>query len=128
MKGSCWANVKKRPELVENPNSKVYRDATLTRVKLRLRLFAWQWNLNKSCSPYYVEQTLFLDQGLIRLLRVSIRDFKNQLSAVLKLQKSAVLELKYSVFKFREPHFGTLYLSNQAALDFDTLNKVGDLA
>ena len=69
-----------------------------------------------------------LEQGLIRHLSVLIRDFKNQLGAVLKLQKSAVLELKYSVFKFHEPHFGTLYLSNQAELDFDPLNKVGDLA
>ena len=102
------------PQLVENPNSKVYRDATLTWVKLWLRVFSWQWNLNKSCSTCYVEQTLFLDQGFIRLLIISNRAFKNQLSAVLKLQKSAVLELKYSVFKFREPHFGTLYLSNQA--------------
>ena len=67
----------------------LYRDATLTWFELWLRMFAWQRTLNKSCSPYYVEQTLFLDQGLIRLLRVSIRDFKNQLSAVLKLQKSA---------------------------------------
>ena len=90
----------------------LYRDATLTWFELWLRMFAWQWNLNKCCSPCYVEQTLFLDQGLIRLLSVSIRDFKNQLSVVLKLQKTAVLELKYSVFKFREPHFGTLYLSN----------------
>ena len=65
-------------------------------------MFAWQWNLNKSCNPCYVEQTLFLDQGLIRLLSVSNRAFKNQLSAVFKLQKSVVLELKYSVFKFRE--------------------------
>ena len=29
-----------------------------------------------------------------------------------------------SVFKFREPHFGTLYLSNQAKLDFGTLAKL----
>ena len=64
---------------------------------------------------------------MIRLLSVSIRDFKNQLRAVLKLQKSVVLELKYSVFKLREPHFGTLYLSNQAELDFDPLSNVGDL-
>jgi len=63
---------------------------------------------------------------LIRLLSVSIRDFKNQLSAVLKLQKSA--ELKYSVFKFRKPYFGTLYLSNQDELDFDHLRNVGDFA
>ena len=33
-----------------------------------------------------------------------------------------------SLFKFRESHFGTLYLSNQAELDFRTLSKVGDLA
>ena len=28
------------------------------------------------------------------------------------------------VFKFREPHFGTLYLSNQAKLDFEPLSKI----
>jgi hypothetical protein len=30
-----------------------------------------------------------------------------------------------SVFKFRVPYFGALYLSNRAELDFDSLTKVG---
>ena len=41
---------------------KLYRDATLTWFELWLRVFAWQWNLNKSSSSSYVEQTLFNGQ------------------------------------------------------------------
>ena len=44
-----------------------------------------------------------------------------------KLDVSAGLKLN-SVLKFCVPQFGTLYLSNQAELDYDTLSKVGDLA
>ena len=46
---------------------KLYRDAILTWFELWLRVFAWQWNLNKSCSSSYVEQTLFNGQGLDQL-------------------------------------------------------------
>ena len=31
-------------------------------------------------------------------------------------------------FSFHVPHFGALYLSNWAELDFDALSKVGDVA
>jgi hypothetical protein len=44
-------------------------------------------------------------------------------------EKNAVsvgLKLKFS-FQFRVPHFGALYLLNQAESDFGTLRKVGDL-
>ena len=44
-----------------------------------------------------------------------------------KLELSAGMKLN-SVFRFRVPQFGTLYLLNYAELDFDTLSKVGDLA
>jgi len=43
-----------------------------------------------------------------------------------KLEVLVGLKLN-SVFKFREPYFGTLYLSNKVELDFGTLIKVEDL-
>ena len=61
---------------------KVYRDATLTWFELWLRGFAWQWNLNKSWSPCYVEQTLCLDQELDQLVSKSNRGSNFESAAI----------------------------------------------
>jgi hypothetical protein len=36
MKGSCWATVKKMPQLVGNPNFRVYRDAVLIKLEMQI--------------------------------------------------------------------------------------------
>jgi hypothetical protein len=61
---------------------KLYRDATLTCVDQLLRVFAWQWNLNKSWSPCYVQQTLCLDQELDQLVSKSNRGSNFESAAV----------------------------------------------
>ena len=61
---------------------KLYSDATLTWFELQLRVFAWQWNLNKSWSPSYVEQTLFNDQELDQLGNKSNRGHKIEFAVV----------------------------------------------
>ena len=61
---------------------KLYSDATLTWFELQLRVFAWQWNLNKSWSPCYVQQTLCLDQELDQLVSKSNRGSNFELAAV----------------------------------------------
>jgi hypothetical protein len=45
-------------------------------------VFAWQCTLNKSCSPFYVEQTLFKGHKLIQCLTHSNRAPKNQGSVI----------------------------------------------
>ena len=61
---------------------KLYRDATLTWFELQLRVFAWQWNLNKSWIPCYVQQTLCLDQELDQLVSKSNRGSNFESAAV----------------------------------------------
>ena len=64
----------------------LFHDACLTLVDQWFRVLAWSWTLNKSWSLSGVEQTLFLDQALIRLLIIS--------NSCLKFECSAVLDLK----------------------------------
>ena len=80
---------------------KLYSDATLTWFELQLRVFAWQWNLNKSWSPCYVQQTLCLDQELDQLVSKSNRGSNFESAAVFStwnLVKSWMTECMISVF------------------------------
>ena len=52
-------------------------------------MFAWWWDLNKSCSSSYVEQTLFKGQDLVQSLTLSNRALKLESMAVLEAQKVA---------------------------------------
>jgi hypothetical protein len=47
------------------PYFRLYRVATLTKVKVWLLSQFWCWTLNKICSSCYVEQTLFNGQELV---------------------------------------------------------------
>jgi hypothetical protein len=63
--GFMLSKCKKIPQLVENPNSRVYHDAALTKVKEWVMFKIQGLTLNKSCSLCYVEQTLFKGQELV---------------------------------------------------------------
>ena len=93
-----------------------------------LTVLAWQWNLNKSWSPCYVQQTLFLDHELDQLVSKSNQALKLESMAVLELKNLAKSLMDWNwVFSFRVPRFVAVYLSNKAETDFDALSKVVDI-
>ena len=71
---------------------KLYRDATLTCVDQSLTVLAWSCTLNKSWSPCYVQQTLFLEQEPDQLGTKSNRGSKIESAAVFRLRIFLSLE------------------------------------
>ena len=88
-----WANFTSKSQFTHNV---IFHDPTLTKVELQHRLFVLQCTLNKSCSLFYVEQTLFKGHELIQCLTWSNRAHKNQQNVVLRL-KSFVVQKLFSV-------------------------------
>jgi hypothetical protein len=70
------------PQLVEKPNSKVYHDVALTKVKKWFMIRIQGLTLNKICSLVGVLQTLFKEQEPKRLGNLSNRGSKIQLAHV----------------------------------------------
>jgi hypothetical protein len=67
----------------------------------------WSLTFNKSCSSYYVEETLFNGPELIQYLAWSNRAHETESSAVLKLRKSAKSGMtEIRDFRFHVPAFG----------------------
>ena len=78
----------------------------MTSFELQLRVFAWQWNLNKSWSPSYVEQTLFNDQELDQLGNKSNRGHKIEFAVVFNTSNySKSVSLSNDVDIPRSPNF-----------------------
>ena len=77
---------------------KLYRDATLTCVDQSRTVLAWSCTLNKSWSPCYVQQTLFLDQELDQLVSKSKRALKLESMAVLRSSKFDLVWMTEFVF------------------------------
>jgi hypothetical protein len=85
---------------VNDLESNLFQDASLTWVDLCLRVLAWSWTLNKSCSLVSVEQILFKDPDLVQPLALPNSGPKSEPSAVLELEilaKSEGLNFQFSV-------------------------------
>jgi hypothetical protein len=61
------------PQWIDKDNSRVNHVAVLIKVKEQLLCMFWTWTLNKSGSPYHVEQTLYNGPDLIQCLSWSNR-------------------------------------------------------
>jgi hypothetical protein len=70
------------PQLVKKPNSRVYHDVALTKVKKWFMIRIQGLTLNKSCSLVGVLQTLFKEQDPKHLGNLSNRGSNIQLIAV----------------------------------------------
>jgi hypothetical protein len=70
------------PQLVENPNSRVYHDVALTKVKEWVLFKIQGLTLNQSCNLVGVLQTLFKEQEPKQLESLSNKGSKIQLAAI----------------------------------------------
>jgi hypothetical protein len=61
------------PQWIDKDTLRVKQVAILIKVKEQFLCMFWSWTLNRSGSPYHVEQTLYKDPDLIQFLSWSNR-------------------------------------------------------
>ena len=103
----------------------LFHDRVLTGVDLLFRVLALRWDLNKSCSSSYVEQTLFNGQELNQCLDQLNRAHKNQQNAVLESQNLAKSRMtEFSCFYFHVLVFGEFQFANHVDFGQTPLIKI----
>jgi hypothetical protein len=88
------------PQLVKNPNSRVYLDTALTKVKEWFRIKIQGLTLNKSCSLVAILQTLFMEQSqnCLEVCQIEAQRFNLLLfSALRNYSKSGILDIDVSI-------------------------------